>query len=113
MTQDSRARTMSRERWMAFGFALGSACFLIGPFPGFVQLVGDSADSITFFAGSILFTFGGAAHGLDEARTMTHWSGAPTGVGRSVSWSPGRSPTEPRHAGRRLLDLERELRTDL
>src|SRR6266496_4145470 len=50
---------MSRERWMALLFALGSACFLIGPFPGYAQLVGESADAITFFVGSILFTAGG------------------------------------------------------
>src|SRR4029450_3773042 len=30
-----------------------------GPFPGYAQLVGDSADAITFFIGSILFTAGG------------------------------------------------------
>ena len=45
---------------MALAFALGSTCFLIGPFPGYVELVGDSADGITFFVGSILFTIGGA-----------------------------------------------------
>ena len=45
---------------MAVCFALGSACFLIGPFPGYAQLVGASADAITFFVGSILFTAGGA-----------------------------------------------------
>jgi len=50
---------MSRLRWMALCFALGSTCFLIGPFPGYAQLVGDSADAITFFVGSILFTAGG------------------------------------------------------
>jgi hypothetical protein len=44
---------------MALFFALGSACFLVGPFPGYVQLVGDTADAITFFVGSILFTLGG------------------------------------------------------
>jgi hypothetical protein len=51
---------MTRERWMALFFALGSTCFLIGPFPGYAQLVGASADAITFFIGSILFTAGGA-----------------------------------------------------
>jgi hypothetical protein len=51
---------MTRRRWMALCFALGSACFLIGPFPGYAQLVGDTADAVTFFAGSILFTIGGA-----------------------------------------------------
>jgi hypothetical protein len=45
---------------MALCFALGSTCFLIAPFPGFVQLVGESADGVTFFVGSILFTAGGA-----------------------------------------------------
>ena len=45
---------------MALFFALGSACFFIGPSPGYAQLVGASADAITFFVGSILFTAGGA-----------------------------------------------------
>lgn len=48
------------DRWIAVGFALGSACFFIGPFPGFVQLVGDGADGVVFFAGSVLFTFAAA-----------------------------------------------------
>ncbi|MBV8431950.1 MAG: hypothetical protein JO244_12335 [Solirubrobacterales bacterium] len=50
---------MTRQRWMALGFALGSTCFLIGPFPGYASLVGDTADAVTFFVGSILFTLGG------------------------------------------------------
>jgi hypothetical protein len=45
---------------MALCFALGSLCFFIGPFPGYAQLVGDAAVGVTFFAGSILFTLGGA-----------------------------------------------------
>jgi hypothetical protein len=45
---------------MALSFALGSTCFLIGPFPGYASLVGGSADAVTFFVGSILFTSGGA-----------------------------------------------------
>jgi hypothetical protein len=45
---------------MALFFALGSTCFLIGPFPGYAQLVGGTADAVTFFIGSILFTAGGA-----------------------------------------------------
>jgi hypothetical protein len=51
---------MRRERWMALFFALGSTCFLVGPFPGYAQLVGATADAVTFFVGSILFTAGGA-----------------------------------------------------
>src|SRR3954452_9761989 len=53
-------RVMSRERWMAALFALGSACFLVGPFPGYAQLVGAQADAVTFFIGSLLFTAAGA-----------------------------------------------------
>lgn len=45
---------------MSLFFALGSACFLIGPFPGYASLVGETADAVTFFVGSILFTAGGA-----------------------------------------------------
>ena len=51
---------MSRERWMALLFAAGSACFLVGPFPGYLELVGPGGDAATFFAGSLLFTAGGA-----------------------------------------------------
>jgi hypothetical protein len=51
---------MTRERWMAALFAAGSTCFLVGPFPGYANLVGDRVDAITFFAGSVLFTLGGA-----------------------------------------------------
>src|SRR4051794_28089562 len=52
-------RAMSRERWMALLFAAGSACFLVGPFPGYAELVGAAADGVTFFVGSVLFTAGG------------------------------------------------------
>jgi hypothetical protein len=45
---------------MAWLFAIGSFCFLIGPFPGYVDLVGPGADAVTFFVGSIFFTGGGA-----------------------------------------------------
>jgi hypothetical protein len=51
---------------MALLFAIGSACFLIGPFPGYAQLVGASADAVTFFIGSILFTAGRGPTNLDR-----------------------------------------------
>lgn len=44
---------------MALFFAAGSLCFLVGPAPGYAQLVGGEADAATFFAGSVLFTVGG------------------------------------------------------
>jgi hypothetical protein len=58
--QPARRVAVSRERWMALFFATGSLCFLIGPFPGYLDLVGPRADAVTFFVGSILFTAGGA-----------------------------------------------------
>jgi hypothetical protein len=50
---------MTRERRMALCFATGSACFLVGPFPGYAGLVGSTVVALTFFVGSILFTAGG------------------------------------------------------
>jgi hypothetical protein len=45
---------------MALCFALGSVCCFIGLFPGYANLVGDSADAASLLVGSILFTAGGA-----------------------------------------------------
>ena len=72
---------MTRLRWMALCFALGSACFLVGPFPGYVQLVGPSADGVTFFVGSILFTAGGAL------QSWLAWPGWRTPGGRAAWWA--------------------------
>ena len=67
---------------MALLFALGSACFLIGSFPGYVELVGPEADAITFFVGSIFFTAGGA---------LQTWLAAPARAkgreGRAAWWA--------------------------
>lgn len=69
-----------RERWMAGLFAVGSLCFLIGPFPGYVDLVGAEADAVTFFVGSIFFTAGGA---------LQTWlaSADRRGAGRAAWWT--------------------------
>ena len=72
---------MTAKRWMALCFALGSACFLIGPFPGYANFVGESADAVTFFVGSILFTSGGG---------LQSWLAWPErhvlGAGRAAWW---------------------------
>lgn len=77
------------DRPIAAGFALGSLCFFVGPFPGVVQLVGPGADAVIFFVGSILFTFAaslelrqgtlrrGARFGMDA----TWWSAAVQWIG--------------------------------
>jgi hypothetical protein len=42
--------------WIGVLFAVGSSCFLIAPFPGFVELVGSGVDGLVFFVGSVFFT---------------------------------------------------------
>ena len=74
---------MTSRRWMALFFALGSTCFLVGPFPGYAQLVGDTADAITFFVGSILFT---AAGGLQSRLAWGDWRARRLGGG-AAWWS--------------------------
>ena len=72
----------SRAQWMALAFAAGSTGFLIGPFPGYVELVGPVADAITFFVGSLLFTAGGA---LQVWLAALHRGDA--GAGRAAWWT--------------------------
>jgi hypothetical protein len=73
------AARLAWDRSIAVGFALGSACFFIGPFPGFVQLVGAGADGVVFFAGSVFFTL---AAGLElregTVRRGRRWGGDPS-----------------------------------
>jgi hypothetical protein len=60
---------------VALAFAIGSTCFLVGPFPGYANLVGERAAALTFFVGSIFFTIGGALQTL-EASHRRHDPGA-------------------------------------
>jgi hypothetical protein len=41
---------------IALLFVAGSACFVVGSFPGYLDAVGGVADGVTFFVGSLLFT---------------------------------------------------------
>lgn len=66
---------------MALAFAIGSTCFLVGPFPGYAQLVGARADALTFFVGSILFTIGGAL------QSWLAWGERQSAGGRAALWS--------------------------
>ncbi len=67
---------------MALFFASGATCFLIGPFPGYAGLVGDSADAVTFFVGSVLFTTGG---GLQSS--LAYAARHSPGAGRAAWWA--------------------------
>jgi hypothetical protein len=55
--------------WIGVLFAVGSTCFAVGPFPGFVQLVGPGADAAVFFAGSLFFTAAAALQYLETVNT--------------------------------------------
>jgi hypothetical protein len=57
----------SASWWIGVLFAVGSSCFLVGPFPGFVELVGSTVDGIVFFVGSI----SGSALDLARANSFT------------------------------------------
>jgi hypothetical protein len=64
--------------WIGILFAVGSTCFLVGPFPGFVELVGSEVDGIVFFVGSIFFTSAATLQFLDGGlylpRRLDWWS---------------------------------------
>jgi hypothetical protein len=49
----------SRGWWIGVLFAVGSTLFALGAVPGYVDVVGARADSITFFVGSLFFTAAG------------------------------------------------------
>ena len=67
---------------MALCFALGSSCFVGGPFAGYAQLVeGASADALTLFVGSILFTLGGL-------QTLLAWPERRFRNGGRAAWWP-------------------------
>jgi hypothetical protein len=53
---------------IALLFMAGSACFVVGSFPGYLDAVGGTADGVTFFVGSVLFTSASAAQ-LVQAQT--------------------------------------------
>src|SRR3954454_23668317 len=66
------------DRAIATGFAIGSACFFIGPFPGFVQLVGEGADGVVFFAGSVFFTLAAGLELREATLRLGRWASNPS-----------------------------------
>jgi hypothetical protein len=71
--------------WIGVLFAIGSTCFLVGPFPGLVELVGSEIDGVVFFVGSLFFTSAAALQyvdgGLFRPRGLDWWSNAVQLVG--------------------------------
>ena len=72
------AGRMVWDRWIAIGFAVGSACFLVGPFPGFIQIVGAGADGAVFFAGSIFFTLAALLELRESTLRLGRWAADPS-----------------------------------
>src|SRR5215472_920895 len=68
-------------RWIGVLFAIGSTCFLVGPFPGFVELVGSEIDAAVFFVGSLFFTSAALLQTLHSAGGLDRWACAVQFVG--------------------------------
>jgi hypothetical protein len=75
------------DRWIAIGFAIGSACFFIGPFPGFVQLVGEGADGVVFFAGSVFFTLAAGLELREATLRLGRWASNPSWWSAAVQFA--------------------------
>jgi hypothetical protein len=66
--------TDTATRWVGVLFAIGSACFLVGPLPGFVELVGSEVDAAVFFAGSVFFTSAALLQMLHSGGGLDRWA---------------------------------------
>jgi hypothetical protein len=77
--------------WIGMLFAIGSVCFALGAAPGYVEAIGDAADAVTFFAGSLFFTSAGLLQYLEVANAPRRPPGAPrTERRRLLTWEPHR-----------------------
>ncbi|WP_062466341.1 hypothetical protein [Demequina maris] len=85
-------RRYIRLRAEAWGFGLGSLCFIAGALPWYAEAVGAVATGVTFFTGSLLFTAAGLIQLLLSGRRPPHrgastadrydwWSAAVQSVG--------------------------------
>ena len=73
-TAGATAATDAATWWIGVLFAIGSACFLVGPFPGFVELVGSEVDAAVFFAGSVFFTSAALLQTLHSDGGLDRWA---------------------------------------
>jgi hypothetical protein len=74
-------RPLARANWdrlIALGFAIGSACFFVGPFPGVLELVGPGADGVIFFVGSIFFTLAAGLEVREATLRLGRWARNPS-----------------------------------
>jgi hypothetical protein len=76
--------------WIGILFAIGSTCFFLGPFPGFVNLVGSAADGAVFFVGSIFFTSAALLQYLEAANADLDAAGGRSKRFRVITFEPHR-----------------------
>jgi hypothetical protein len=69
-------------------FSLGSLCFLVAPWPAFLDLVGPQAVAGTFFVGSLFFTSAAALQWLETVNTEYESDQAAGGSWRTFAWRP-------------------------
>ncbi|PJI94647.1 YrhK family protein [Luteimicrobium subarcticum] len=65
--------------WIGLLFVVGSACFVVGPTPGYARLVGVTATGVTFFVGSLFFT---------TAAYLSYWQVIRPEGHRLLGWEP-------------------------
>ncbi len=76
--------------WIAVLFIVGSACFLVGPLPFFLDAVGAQADARVFFVGSLFFTSAAALQWLETLNADPGPASTSRGSVRWVAWEPRR-----------------------
>ncbi len=77
--------------WIGVLFAIGSICFALGAAPGYVEAVGDAADAVTYFVGSIFFTSAALLQYLEVANAPRELpESGRTERWRLFTWEPRR-----------------------
>lgn len=74
--------------WIAWLFAIGSLCFMVGPLPFYFELVGGPAVAATFFVGSVFFTAAAALQWLETVNTECETNEQSGGSLRAFAWRP-------------------------
>lgn len=75
--------------WVGALFAFGAAFFALGAMPGYVRLVGNEIDALTFFIGSIPFTTAAFLQYLQTANARAGTEGAGGAERfRLLTWEP-------------------------
>lgn len=69
MATSPPARRLRREAW---GFAIGSLCFLAGSLPFYAAWAGDVGTNVTFFVGSLFFTLAAFIQLSLSGRSVPH-----------------------------------------